>query len=99
MYTTDDFLENIGQRIETLKQTARVTDYLFVTSELDYHIAQVYWFNQNRVRIIGKKYEDIPQYVGKVLIPRSAVVTTNPCISSCTVYILDQSRKIHTWIR
>jgi hypothetical protein len=26
-------------------------------------------------------------------------VTTNPCISSCTVYILDQSRQIHTWIR
>jgi len=90
--------ENIGQRIEAIKQTAQSTDYLFVTSELDYHIGQVYWFNQDRVRIIGMKYENIPQYVGKVLIPRSAVVTTNPCISTCTVYVLDQSRQIHTWI-
>lgn len=91
--------ENLGQRLETLKQTAKSTDYLFVTSVLDYHTAQVYWFDQDKVKIIGTKYEDIPQYVGKVLIPRSAIVSTNPCVSSCTVYILDQSRQIHTWIK
>ncbi|MEI6326917.1 MAG: hypothetical protein WCO78_02225 [Candidatus Roizmanbacteria bacterium] len=86
--------ENIAQTIASAKQTARKNDYLLVSSELDYHTAQIYWFDPNHVKIIGKKYDDIPSYVGKVLIPREAITVANPCQSGCVSYLLDNSRHI-----
>ncbi len=87
--------EDIGSQINALKQNSRTSDYLLVASELDYHVAQVYWHDSTKVKIIGKKYEEIPEYVGKVLISPDAVIATNPCTATCTAYVLDQSRQIY----
>ncbi len=50
---------------------------VYVLSELDYFVAQ-YYFDENRVFIYGKSYEELPMYVGKVLIPKEKVVNTLP---------------------
>ncbi|MBI3620213.1 hypothetical protein HY214_03675 [Candidatus Roizmanbacteria bacterium] len=63
--------------IKEIKRLAGPDDFLYVSSELDYHVAQ-YYFDEKRVFIYDKTYEEIPRYVGKVLIPPSAVVKTLP---------------------
>lgn len=68
---------NSAYTIGEIKKLAKKDDLLYVTSELNYHTAQ-YYFDENRVFIYGKTYAEIPNYVGKILIPRSAVVTTLP---------------------
>ncbi len=84
--------ENLRSKIEVIKDKAQQSDYLIVESELDYHVAQVYWFNPEHVKIIGKTYDQIPDFVGKSLIPESAVLTKPyPNIQG---YILKQDRKV-----
>lgn len=46
-------------------------------NELDYFVALYYLPNVD-VKIYGKTYDEIPAYVGKVLIPQSAVVNQLP---------------------
>lgn len=50
---------------------------IYVTSELDYHLA-LYYARNAEVFIFNKSYTEIPSYVGKVLIPRDAVIFTKP---------------------
>lgn len=52
-------------------------NFVYVTSELDYFIAQ-YYFDENKTYIYGKTYEELPMYVGKVLISKEKVVNTLP---------------------
>lgn len=63
--------------IAKIKPVADIDDYVYVQSELDYMTAQ-YYFNETHVKIYGKTYEEIPSYVGKVIIPESAVATEFP---------------------
>lgn len=87
--------EDLRSKIEEIKSQANVSDYLIVESELDYHVAQVYWFDQNHVKIIGKTYAEIPSFVGKSLIPESAVLTKPyPKLEG---YILKGNRKIERY--
>lgn len=60
-----------------MKYLANPNDVVYLTNELDYFIAQ-YYFDENRVYVYGKRYEIIPDYVGKVLIPKSRFVSTLP---------------------
>lgn len=84
--------ENLRLKIQQIKNAAKSTDYLIVESELDYHVAQVYWFNKDNVKIIGKTYEEIPDYVGKILIPKTAILTIPyPNVEG---YILKKDRKV-----
>jgi len=84
--------ENLRSKIEAIKGRAQQSDYLIVESELDYHVAQVYWFNPEHVMIIGKTYQEIPDYVGKSLIPESAILSyPYPEIEG---YILRKDRKV-----
>lgn len=84
--------ENLRSYIEKIKAEANPSDYLIVESELDYHVAQVYWFDALHVKIIGKTYQEIPDYVGKILIPESAVLKKPyPKIEG---YILRKDRKV-----
>lgn len=88
--------ENLRSKIDKIKVEAKRTDYLIVESELDYHVAQVYWFDSDRVKIIGKTYEEIPDFVGKSLIPESAVLTKPyPKIEG---YIFKKDRKVVRYI-
>ena len=55
----------------------RQGDVLYVTNELNFHPAQ-YYLDEGRVFIFGKSYEDIPQFVGKVLIPEEKIAASLP---------------------
>lgn len=68
---------NYRQIITEIKRLAKPGDVMYVTSELDYFTAQ-YYFDENRVFIYGKTYEEIPDFTGKVLIPKSRLVYTLP---------------------
>jgi uncharacterized membrane protein len=68
---------NVSNMSNEIKAQLNDTDYVYVTSELDYHLYQ-YYISEDKVRIYGKTYEEIPQYVGKVLIPKDSVVSQYP---------------------
>ena len=63
--------------ISEIKNQSSQNDLLYVENELDYHIAK-YYFDDKRVFIFDKKYEEIPNYVGKVLIPINSIKKTIP---------------------
>lgn len=69
--------ENIRQVIKEIKYLAKPNDLIYVTNELHYHVVQ-YYFDENRVFIYQKSYEEIPQYVGKILILKSSIVKSLP---------------------
>lgn len=58
---------DLRKTIEEIKMLAHKDDKLYVTSELDLMVAQ-YYFPENRVFLYEKNYQDIPSYVGKILI-------------------------------
>lgn len=60
-----------------IKYLAKPNDVVYVTNELNYFASQ-YYFDENRVYVYGKNYDEIPNYVGKVLMPRSRFVYTLP---------------------
>jgi len=60
-----------------IKSLAKKNDFVYVTSELDYFVAG-YYFDINRVKIFNKNYEKIPNYIGKVLIPKKAITFSLP---------------------
>jgi len=68
---------NLHKTIASIKKISRPNDLLFVDHEFNYHVAQ-YYFPANRVFILGKTYEEIPVYMGKILIPENAIVTQLP---------------------
>lgn len=68
---------DIRSLIHSISKNISANDSVFVENELDFHTAQ-YYFDSKRVYIYRKTYEEIPQYVGKVLIPSSRVVSTLP---------------------
>lgn len=86
---------NLRATIRDVSREAAPTDYLFVESELDFHIAQVYWHDPKRVKIIGKTYDQIPQYVGKVLIPEQALVLSDE-LTVLSGYVLSAKEHIVT---
>lgn len=68
---------NLRKSITSINKISRSSDLLFVDHEFSYHVAQ-YYFPANRVFILGKTYEEIPIYVGKILIPKNAIATQIP---------------------
>ncbi|MCX7880895.1 MAG: glycosyltransferase family 39 protein [Patescibacteria group bacterium] len=63
--------------VREIKILAKKDDLLYVTNELDFHTAQ-YYFDENRVFIYNKSYQEIPSYVGKILIPAEKIVNYLP---------------------
>lgn len=68
---------NYSRMIREIKNQTRPNDVIYVTDELDYFPAQ-YYFDQKKVYIYQKDYSQIRDYVGKVLIPKEALVHTLP---------------------
>lgn len=60
-----------------IKYLAKPNDVIYVISELNFFSAQ-YYFDENRVYIYGKSYDEVPNYIGKVLIPESKIASTLP---------------------
>jgi uncharacterized membrane protein len=73
-YRNRDGFQDVARAIE---KVIMPDDLVYVRSELDYMVAQ-YYLGEDRVYIYGKPYEDIPSYVGKILIPQNAVRTEYP---------------------
>ena len=53
-----------------IKSLLKPQDEVYVTSELDYFTAQ-YYIDEYKVYIYGKSHEELPDYVGKILIPKN----------------------------
>jgi len=68
---------NLKKSVEEIKILMKNNDSLYVSNELDYFTVQ-YYLNENRVYIWGKTYEEIPNYVGKTLIPKEKLARTLP---------------------
>ncbi|MDH7476467.1 MAG: glycosyltransferase family 39 protein [Microgenomates group bacterium] len=68
---------DIRKVIREIKKLANENDFLFVTNELDFHTAE-YYFGEKNVFIYGKTFEEIPDYVGKILIPKNKIVYSLP---------------------
>ncbi len=68
-----DLRKTIGE----IKLLMSKGDKLYVSSEQDFFTAQ-YYLDENRVYVWGKTYQEIPDYVGKVLIPKQKVVRILP---------------------
>ena len=66
-----------GKTLREIKALMNKGDSVYVTSDLDYFTAE-YYVNDSQVFIYGKNYQDIPAYVGKVLIPKEKIVSTLP---------------------
>lgn len=63
--------------LREIKAIMNKGDSVYVTDELDYFTAE-YYVNDNQVFIYGKNYQDIPAYVGKVLIPKEKIASVLP---------------------
>jgi len=68
---------NMRQPLLEIKSLMKPGDLLYVSSELDYFIG-TYYLDENRVFVYGKRYEEIPDYVGKTLLPRNKVTSSLP---------------------
>lgn len=68
---------DLGKTIKEIKKIANKNDYLYVVDVLDFHTAQ-YYFGEEKVFIYNKSYEEIPSYVGKVLIERNNIAYQLP---------------------
>lgn len=69
---------DVAKILTSVNKYSSPEDYLFIDSELDFHLAQVYFKNPDKVYVIGKKYHDLPRYIGKSLIPSSQVFEHEP---------------------
>lgn len=67
----------VNSAVMEIKSQMKPGDLLYVTSELNFHPTE-YYLDEKRVFIYGKTYEEIPQFVGKILIPKDKIVTTLP---------------------
>jgi hypothetical protein len=69
--------QDVKTVIRLIKAQMKPIDYLYVDNVLTLPVAQ-YYFDEKRTFLIGKTYEEIPAYVGKVLIPQDRIVFQPP---------------------
>lgn len=86
---------DMKQSVKEIQTLMKERDKVYVTSELDFHTAQ-YYFGEDRVFIVNKPYDEIPSYVGKVLIPEDKVLFTYPVYPDKAI-ILDESGSYYVW--
>jgi uncharacterized membrane protein len=67
----------LRQTVNEINSMMKDGDSVYVASELDYFTVQ-YYLNNNRIYIYGKSYEEIPDYIGKVLVEKDRVTTNLP---------------------
>ena len=69
---------NVKSLYNEIKSLKTPSDLIYLDSELDYHLAQYYFGMNQKIYIYNKTYTDIPQFVGKVLIPPDALTQVLP---------------------
>ncbi len=80
----------IDKTIREIKKLAGKNDLLYVTNELNFFTAQ-YYFDSERVFIYQKTYEELPAYVGKVLIPKDRIAKTIPTFPRKVFILRDET--------
>jgi len=68
---------NVSRMYAELHALKKPQDKILLRNDLDYPLA-LYYTKLDTVYIWGKSYEEIPAYVGKVLIPQDAAVSEMP---------------------
>lgn len=68
---------NFALKATQVKSMMKDGDLIYVDDEKEFHTSE-YYFQTNKIYIYGKRYQDIPSYVGKVLIPEESIVYTYP---------------------
>lgn len=68
---------DLKKSLKEIQIIAKKNDYIYLTDELDFFTAE-YYINDNNIFIYGKSYQEIPGYVGKVLIPEEKVAISLP---------------------
>ena len=77
------------------KQQMLDTDVVYVTHEYDFHPAQ-YYFPTRKVYVYKKTYEELPWFVGKVLIDKESFRTTLPIYPERAVIVSGKSFSIQS---
>jgi len=75
-----------------IQRVIRKNDVIYVTHEYNFHPAQ-YYMPKTKVYIYQKTYEELPWYVGKVLIHKENMVTTFP-IYPARAFILNDDGSV-----
>lgn len=83
--------ENLGRIFADINIRTNEGDALYLESELDFHLAQVYFKYPERVYIVGKPYSELPTYVGKSLIPEDKVSVERPPFETGSWLKVDRS--------
>lgn len=60
-----------------IKSLMRKDDVVYVTHEYNFHPAE-YYINDEQIFLYGKTYEELPSFVGKVLIPKEKITSSLP---------------------
>lgn len=68
---------NVSTLYRDIMSIKKEAEPIYLTSELDYHLA-LYYTRSNDVFIYNKRYDEIPDYVGKVLIPEEKITSKRP---------------------
>ncbi len=76
---------------QQLLPVMKPVDVVYFTSELDL-LDGMYYFGKDRSFIYGMTYEDIPVYVGKVIIPPSVIRENVPAFPA-KAYVIEHSGK------
>jgi hypothetical protein len=72
---------------QKIKLLSTKNDLFYVTSELDYFTVR-YYLGEGHTCIFNKTYQEIPDYVGKVLIPSTKITTSIPAYPN-RAFVLD----------
>lgn len=69
--------QNVRTPLLEIRRIMNKGDVVYVTHEFNFHPAQ-YYIDPEKVFLYGKTYDEVPWYVGKVLIPRDRIAATLP---------------------
>ncbi len=75
-------------RLYELKRLLKKNTFLYITSPEDYPVF-VYYTSNEKVYIYNKTYESIPEYIGKVIIPKDKLTTKQPIFPKKAIIIQD----------
>lgn len=76
------------QTFAEIKNLIKDGDSVYVLSELDFFTAQ-YYVDEKRVYVYGKTYEEIPDYIGKVLLNEDRIAKRLPIYPN-KAFVIDQ---------
>ncbi|MDO8497989.1 MAG: glycosyltransferase family 39 protein [bacterium] len=77
LQTTYRTKADIKKVLQEIKYLAHDNDILYVENELDYFLGE-YYFQEDKVFIYNKTYEELRFYIGKILIPKDHVTSALP---------------------